>query len=162
MPFQLPSEEDPFPKRFYTMMIFFIVFLIEFILPVVAAIFLLGMIVTICGNMLGLIQLDSPSEAINQQTREDRAESADPDPVQAVDEKALLEVETRILEEMLQIRRARLDGLVKSGDLSDASWIARASRLGKGLWQVLNRPFVAQVVGSVIPVLVLWFSTQAS
>lgn len=163
MSFQLPSEDDPFPKRFYTMMIFFIVFLIEFILPVVAAIFLLGMIVTICGNMLGLIQLDSPSETINQQTRADRADSADdPDPVQAVDEKTLLEIETRILEEMLQIRRARLDGLVKSEDLSDASWNARASRLGKGLWQVLNRPFVAQVIGSVIPVLVLWFSTQAS
>ena len=115
MSFQLPSEDDPFPKRFYTMMIFFIVFLIEFILPVVAAIFLLGMIVTICGNMLGLIQLDSPSETINQQTRADRADSADdPDPVQAVDEKTLLEIETKILEEMLQTRRTRLNGLAKS------------------------------------------------
>lgn len=148
------------------MIIFFVGFFIEFILPAVAAIFLLGMTVMICGNILGLIQLDPPSETTNQQTatqpaREDQADSADnTDPVQAVGEKTLLEIEARILEEMLQIRRARLDGLVRSED--DGSWIARASRFGNCLWEVLNTPFVAQVVGGVTMVLVLWFSTQAS
>ena len=162
MPFQFPSDDDSFPKRFYMMVILFIEFFIEIILPVVAAVFLLGMVVTICGNMLGLIQLDPPSETNKQQTqpaRKDRVDSADP--AQTVDEKTLLEIETNILEEMLQTRRARLDDLNSSLD-GDGSWLSRTSRLGKGLWQVLNRPFVAQVVGSVIPVLVLWFSTQAS
>ena len=163
MLFQLPSEDDPLPKRFYMMMILFIDFFIEFMLPAVAAIFLLGMIVMICGNMLGLI----PSETTNRQTQPagegdqtDSADPADPDPVQAVDEKTLLEIETRILEEMVRTRRARLDELVESED--DGSWIARVSRLGKRLWQILNTPLVAQFAGGVITVLVFWFSTQAS
>lgn len=162
MLFQLPSEDDPLPKRFYMMMILFIDFFIEFMLPAVAAIFLLGMVVIICGNMLGL----TPSETTNRQTQPagegDQTDSADldPDPVQAVDEKTLLEIETRILEKMVQTRRAKLDELVESED--DGSWIARVSRLGKRLWQILNTPFVAQFAGGVITVLVFWFSKQAS
>ena len=131
MLFQLPCGDDSFPKRFYLMMILFIDFFIEFMLPVVAAIFLLGMIVMICGNILGLI----PSGTTNRQTQParegDQTDSADPDPAQAVDKKTLLEIETGILEEMLQTRRARLDELVESEE--DGSWIARVSRLGKRL-----------------------------
>lgn len=112
MPFRLPAAENSFSQRFFIMIAFFIEFFVEIILPGVVAVVLLAAIVLICGKMLGLTQ-DSPNNTTDQQTvREDRADSADL--VQAVDDKTLLKIETKILKEMLQTRRTRLNGLVKS------------------------------------------------
>ena len=61
MPFQFPSAEDPFFKRFFIMIALFIEFFVEVIFPGVVAFVLLAAIVLFCGNMLGLTQ-DSPSE----------------------------------------------------------------------------------------------------
>ena len=112
MPFQFPSAEDPFFKRFFIMIALFIEFFVEVIFPGVVAFVLLAAIVLFCGNMLGLTQ-DSPNETTGQQiVREGRADPADL--AEAVDEKTLLKIEMKILEEMLQTRRTRLNGLVKS------------------------------------------------
>lgn len=86
---------------------------VEGFLPVVLAFVVIVAIVFTCGMMLGLGE-DSPNETTGQQTvRDGRADSADL--AQAVDEKTTLKIEMKFLEEMLQTRRTRLNGLVKSG-----------------------------------------------
>ena len=112
MLFQFPSEDDPFFKRFFLMIAVSIEFIVEVFLPILLAFVLVAAIVLFCGNMLGLTQA-SPNETTGEQTvRKGRADSADL--AQAVDEKTLLDIETKILEEMLQTRRTRLNGLAKS------------------------------------------------
>lgn len=77
-------------------------FIVEVLFLILLAFVLVAAIVLICGNMLGLTQ-DSPNETTGEQTvREGRADSADL--AQAVDEKTLLKIEMKILEEMLQTR----------------------------------------------------------
>lgn len=84
MSFRLPVDEEPFSKRFFTMIIFLIEFFIEIILPGVVAVCALGAIVLFCGSMFGLTQ-GSPKET----TEVDSA-----NPVKAVDEKTLVKIET--------------------------------------------------------------------
>ena len=112
MLFQFPSEDDAFFKRFFLITAFSIEVIIEVFLPVLLAFVLVVAIALLCANMLGLTQ-NSPDETTGQQTvREGRADSADL--ALAVDEKTLLNIEMKILEEMLQTRRTRLNGLAKS------------------------------------------------
>ena len=110
MPFQLPNDEDPFFKRFLTMVWLFGEFFVEIIFPGVVAVFLLGGTVLFCGHMLGIIP--DPDKTKDQQAPKE-SQNDPAKPVQVLDEKTRVSIEMEILEEMLQARRVRMEKLVK-------------------------------------------------
>ncbi|OJJ87918.1 uncharacterized protein ASPGLDRAFT_42985 [Aspergillus glaucus CBS 516.65] len=118
MSFQWPSENDPFYKRIFVKTLLFIPVIAEIMLPVLIALFVIGMIVTItvmfCGVMLGLIpdptkNTDDNSSSNNNNNKGGQTDSSNP--AQAVDEKTRINVEMELLREMLQARQEKFDKL---------------------------------------------------
>ena len=119
MSFQLPSENDPFYKRFFMTILLFIQFSVEVMLPIAIGIVLIGMIMMLCGIVLGLIpnptkNTDDNSSGSKGGNKEAQAHSSNP--TKTVDEKTRVEFEMEVLREMLQARQEILDklNLVKS------------------------------------------------
>ncbi|PLB35726.1 uncharacterized protein BDW47DRAFT_110036 [Aspergillus candidus] len=110
MLFRLPDDEDPFYRRFFIMVWFFAELLVEFIIPALVAVFLLGGIVMFCGLLLGII----PDPEETKDKKAPKESQLDPaKSVQGLDEKNRVNIEMEILEEMLQERRVRMEKLVK-------------------------------------------------
>ncbi|OJJ79065.1 uncharacterized protein ASPGLDRAFT_52961 [Aspergillus glaucus CBS 516.65] len=119
MSFQLPSENDPFYKRFFMTNLLFIQFSVEVMLPIAIGIVVIGMIVMLCGIVLGLIpnptkNTDDNSSGSKGGNKEAQAHSSNP--TKTVDEKTRVEFEMEVLREMLHARQEILDklNLVKS------------------------------------------------
>lgn len=112
MYFQFPNEEDPFYKRFFMTILFFVELFVEISFPAMVAVVLLAVAVFMCGSMLGSTQGFRRAMTDHHQPREGQAGSSDP--AQALDEKRRLKLEMEILEEMLRTRRERVERLVKS------------------------------------------------
>lgn len=95
-------------------------------MPAVAAVVFLAFIVVLCGYILGIVPKHPDHTTDKPQTpKEKQADSSgllqvemtneDPaGPHQAVDEKTLLKIEMKILQEMQQTRQASLDRLVEN------------------------------------------------
>lgn len=121
MSFQWPSENDPFYKRIFVKTLLFIPVIAEIMLPVLIALFVIGMIVTIivmfCGVMLGLIPDPTKNTDDNNSSNNNKGGQIDSsNPAQAVNEKTRINIEMELLREMLQARQEKFDklNLVKS------------------------------------------------
>ena len=93
---------------------------VEVFLPAVAAVVFLAFIVVLCGYILGIVPqhpnhtTDKPQAPKEKQADSPGLLQVEMTDEQAVDEKTLLKIEMKILEEMQQTRQARLDRLVEN------------------------------------------------